>query len=281
MLIERHQVTHVRRRADPVLGPARESRTSRSTTRLADVRRRWRRAGAADAGGARRAHLHAGPSQPRLRHDRDQRLRTGELRRRLRQPIPTSTGRTPTIVMDVEIRDRREPRRRGESGEIWISRPTLIRGYWRQARATADARHGWLRTGDLGSDRRGGLPLHRGPGQGHDPARRARTCTRAEVESAIYEHPAVFEAAVFGLPDERLGESVAAVMVVRGTATSPKTTCALLSSRPGRLQDPDARCLHHETAARERGGQVLQARDARALLLASAPRIASRAYSAR
>ena len=42
----------------------------------------------------------------------------------------------------------------------------------------------------------------------------------AQVEAAIYENPAVYEAAVFGLPDERLGEAVAAVVMVRDGATS-------------------------------------------------------------
>jgi long-chain acyl-CoA synthetase len=102
-----------------------------------------------------------------------------------------------------------------EVGEIWVSGPTLFRGYWRQPEATAAALvEGWLRTGDVGhlddegflyiDDRlkdmilRGGINVY---------------C--AEVESVIYEHPSVLEVAVCGLPDERWGECVAAVVVVR------------------------------------------------------------------
>ena len=59
-------------------------------------RRRWRgRAGAHDARRARRARLQARTSEPWLWHDRDQRVRTGQLWRRLRRPIPTRPGRSP------------------------------------------------------------------------------------------------------------------------------------------------------------------------------------------
>ena len=86
---------------------------------------------------------------------------------------------------------------------------------------------GWLRTGDIGrldadgfvyvEDRAKDMVLRGG-----------ENVYCAEVEAAIYEHPAVYEAAVFGLPDPRLGEQVAAVVVPkagapadRGRATGP------------------------------------------------------------
>lgn len=129
---------------------------------------------------------------------------------------PSSTGQTPTVVMDVEIRDGSgrvlAPR---DVGEIWVAGPTLFRGYWRQPEATVEALiSGWLRTGDVGfldeegflfiEDRLKDMILRGG-----------ENVYCAEVEAALYEHPAIFEAAVCGLPDERLGESVAAVVVVR------------------------------------------------------------------
>jgi long-chain acyl-CoA synthetase len=129
---------------------------------------------------------------------------------------PDSTGHVPTIVMDVDIRDnelRSLPH--GEGGEIWLKSPTLIRGYWEKPEATAATIvDGWLRTGDLGriskesylyvEDRAKDMILRGG-----------ENVYSAQVESAIYEHPAVYEAAVFGLPNERLGEEVAAVVMVR------------------------------------------------------------------
>jgi long-chain acyl-CoA synthetase len=85
----------------------------------------------------------------------------------------------------------------------------LIRGYWNRPEATAETIvDGWLRSGDLGrldadgfvyvEDRVKDMILRAG-----------ENVYGAEVESAIYEHPAVHEAAVFGVPHERLGEEVA------------------------------------------------------------------------
>ena len=135
------------------------------------------------------------------------------------QRRPASTGQTPTVVMDVEIRDPRDqvlpP---GEVGEIWVSGPTLFHEYWHQPEATAlTLVAGWLRTGDVGyldeegflfiEDRLKDMILRGGD-----------NVYCAEVESVLFDHPAVWEAAVCGLPDERLGESVAAVVVLRHDA---------------------------------------------------------------
>jgi long-chain acyl-CoA synthetase len=122
---------------------------------------------------------------------------------------PTSTGRVPPI-MRIEVRDpggRQVPT--GERGEIWFNGPMLIRGYWNKPEATAETIvDGWLRSGDIGrvdeegfvyvEDRLKDMILRGG-----------ENVFCAEVESAIYRHPAVHEAAVFGVPDERLGEEVA------------------------------------------------------------------------
>ena len=129
---------------------------------------------------------------------------------------PTSTGRVPTIVMDVEIRDEQmRALSRLESGEIWLKSPTLIRGYWNKPEATADSIvDGWLRTGDVGRiDDEGFLYIE---DRVKDMIIRAgENVYSAEVEAAIYEHPAVYEAAVFGLEHERLGEEVACVVMLR------------------------------------------------------------------
>ena len=101
----------------------------------------------------------------------------------------------------------------GERGEIWFKGPNLIRGYWNKPEATAETIvDGWLRTGDIGriddegfvyvEDRAKDMVLRGG-----------ENVYCAEVEAALYEHPAVYEAAVFGVPHERLGEEVAAAVV--------------------------------------------------------------------
>ncbi len=132
---------------------------------------------------------------------------------------PTSTGRV-VPIMEIEVRD---PEGRavavGEPGEIWFRGPNLIRGYWGKQEETAQTIvDGWLRTGDLGrldaegyvyvEDRAKDMVLRGG-----------ENVYCAEVEAALYEHPAVYEAAVFGVPHERLGEEVAAVVVLRPGAT--------------------------------------------------------------
>ena len=88
-------------------------------------------------------------------------------------------------------------------------------GYWRLPDATAEAfRDGWFHTGDLATvdgegyfnivDRKKDVILTGG-----------ELVYSTEVENALYDHPAVFEAAVIGVADDRLGESVAAFVVLR------------------------------------------------------------------
>ena len=111
----------------------------------------------------------------------------------------------------------------GEVGEVLVRGPSVMAGYWEDPEATATALHeGWYRTGDLGYlddqsylflvDRAKDMIVSGG-----------ENVYSVEVENALYEHPAVLEAAVFGLPDERWGEAVHAVVVVReGTSPTPE-----------------------------------------------------------
>jgi long-chain acyl-CoA synthetase len=121
---------------------------------------------------------------------------------------PTSTGRV-IPSMKVEVRDADDkPVPIGQRGEIWFFGANLIRGYWGKPEATAETIvDGWLRSGDIGrvdaegfvyvEDRAKDMILRGG-----------ENVYCAEVEAAIYEHPAIHEAAVYGVPDERLGEEV-------------------------------------------------------------------------
>ncbi len=95
----------------------------------------------------------------------------------------------------------------GEPGEILISGPSVIPGYWNQPEATAAAftDDGWFRSGDLGTLDDDGYvtivdrikDMYISGGENIYPA---------EIESAISQHPAVAECAVVGVPDERWGE---------------------------------------------------------------------------
>jgi long-chain acyl-CoA synthetase len=104
---------------------------------------------------------------------------------------------------------------RGEIGEICARGPMVMKGYWKQPEATAEAlRNGWMHTGDAGYmdedgyiflvDRTKDMIVTGG-----------ENVYSVEVEAALYDHPAVLEAAVVGVPDEQWGESVHAVIYLR------------------------------------------------------------------
>ena len=173
---------------------------------------------------------------------------------------PSSTGRVPTIVMDVEIRDDElRPLARGESGEIWLKSPALIRGYWRRPDATAETIvRGWLRTGDLGRiDDEGFLYVE---DRVKDMILRGgENIYSAEVESAIYEHPAVYEAAVFGLPHERLGEEVACVVMLRdGVELTDADLATHLAERLAIFKIPTHIAFTRESLPRNPAGKFLK-----------------------
>ncbi len=101
-------------------------------------------------------------------------------------------------------------------GEVAIRGENVMAGYWNKPEATAAAlSDGWYRTGDLGyMDERSFLYLV-------DRAKDmivsgGENVYSTEVEEVLYRHPAVLEAAVFGIPDARWGEAVHAVVVPRG-----------------------------------------------------------------
>lgn len=105
----------------------------------------------------------------------------------------------------------------GEVGEIQVMGPGVMPGYWQQP---YDFSSYWLTTGDLGFvdedgdltvvERKKDLIIHGG-----------YKVYPLEVEAVLYQHPAVLEAAVFGVPDRRMGEKVVAVVSVRPEAVLP------------------------------------------------------------
>jgi long-chain acyl-CoA synthetase len=109
----------------------------------------------------------------------------------------------------------------GQVGEILVRSRSVIDGYWRQPEAGAEViRDGWFHTGDLGYldderylfvvDRKKDMVVTGG----------VNVYTK-EVETVLYQHPSVREAAVYGVPDETWGERVTAAVSVReGKETS-------------------------------------------------------------
>jgi long-chain acyl-CoA synthetase len=117
-------------------------------------------------------------------------------------------------------------------GEIVARTPQVMKGYWRLPEATArTVRDGWIYTGDAGYfDEDGYLYVHDrvkdmiiSGGENIYPA---------EVESALYGHPAVADVAVIGVPDEHWGESVKAV-VVRAPGTEATEAELIAYARKG------------------------------------------------
>ncbi|MDE3044420.1 MAG: AMP-binding protein [Acidobacteriota bacterium] len=173
---------------------------------------------------------------------------------------PRSTGRVPTIVMDVEIRDEQaNPLPRGASGEIWMKSPALIRGYWGRPEATAETLvGGWLRTGDLGHIDEDGF-LYIEDRVKDMILRGGENVYSAEVESAIYEHPAVYEAAVFGVAHERLGEEVACVVMAReGDELSEEELRDYLKGRLAPFKIPSRVVITHQPLPRNPAGKFLK-----------------------
>jgi long-chain acyl-CoA synthetase len=125
---------------------------------------------------------------------------------------PTSAGKT-IPIMDVKIvSPLGEDLPPGSSGEICFTGVNLIRGYWQRPEANEQAfTQGWLKTGDLGHiDTDGYLYIE---DRIKDMIiRGGENVYSVEVEAVLYEHPAVNEAAVFGVAHERLGEEVVATV---------------------------------------------------------------------
>ena len=105
-------------------------------------------------------------------------------------------------------------------GEVVVRGPNVMSGYRNNPEANATAfTDGWFRTGDIGViDNDGYLAL---TGRIKDLINRGgEKISPAEVEAVLLEHPAVAEAAVFGVPDPKYGEEVSAAVVLRGAATA-------------------------------------------------------------
>ena len=102
----------------------------------------------------------------------------------------------------------------GQSGEILARGPSMMSGYWRKPEATADTIvDGWIRTGDIATMDADGFMFI------HDRAKDmiitgGENVFSAEVENAIASHPSVAQVAVIGIPDQRFGEQVHAVLVL-------------------------------------------------------------------
>ena len=131
----------------------------------------------------------------------------------------------PALGCEIVIRDGDgNPLPAGEIGEVTAAGANIMAGYWNKPEQTEAAlRDGFYWTGDVGRlDEHGYLYLLDRSKDMIITGGENVYCT--EVEDAIYTHPAVLEATVFGIPDERWGETVHAVVVLREDATADEAT---------------------------------------------------------
>jgi long-chain acyl-CoA synthetase len=142
-------------------------------------------------------------------------------------------------------------------GQIAVRGPSLMAGYWRNPEATAEVmRGGWYLTGDLGYrdeacyiylvDRAKDMIVSGG-----------ENIYSTEVEDALGSHPAVEEAAVFGVPDPRWGETVYAVVFSRAPVTADDLT-AHCGGRIAGFKVPRTIELRTEPLPKSAAGKILK-----------------------
>jgi long-chain acyl-CoA synthetase len=148
----------------------------------------------------------------------------------------------------------------GEVGEVAVRGPNVMLGYWNKPEETAAAlRGGEYWTGDLGRmDDEGYLYLVDRCKDMIVTGGENVYCT--EVEDALYRHPAVLEAAVFGVPDDRWGEAVHAVVVPRPghAGIDPTSLVAFCRERIAHYKVPKAIELRSEPLPKSGPGKVLK-----------------------
>lgn len=150
-----------------------------------------------------------------------------------------SAGR-PTNGTEVRIVDGDDtPVPTGEIGQILVRGPQLMKGYWNQPEATAEAlRGGWLHTGDAGVMDEEGYLFIRDRFKDMIVSGGENVYPRV-VEEILYQHPAVAEAAVIGVPDERWGETVKAIVVLRqGTSATAEEIIDFCRDKIGGFERP-------------------------------------------
>lgn len=129
----------------------------------------------------------------------------------------------PQILLDVRIVDASgNDVKEGEAGEVWMRGPGITPGYWRRPDETAKAfnQDGWLKSGDLARRDADGCyyvvgrikEMFISGGENVYPA---------EIENVLARHPAVLEAAVIGVADEKWGEVGHAFVQLRPSASAP------------------------------------------------------------
>lgn len=182
----------------------------------------------------------------------------------------SSAGRPGPLVQVATMSTEGDLLTTGQTGEIVVRSSLVMAGYYQDERATADAgRHGWHHTGDIGYlDDDGFLFI----------VDRAKDMIitggfnvySVEVEQALMQHPDIQDSAVIGLPDQKWGERVVAVLQLHaGRSVEPGDVQAFVKARIGSVKAPKQVEIWPDLP-RSKVGKVLK-KDIRNTLLESIP----------
>jgi long-chain acyl-CoA synthetase len=177
------------------------------------------------------------------------------------QNRPDSCG--PAVpVTDLKIMSVEEPHVElpiGAVGELWCKGPQVVKGYWNKPEATAQTFiDGWVKTGDLARldeegfcfiiDRAKDMLIRGG-----------ENIYCIEVENVLYDHPAVMDAALVGVPHKTLGEEPAAVVTLKdGAHATEQELRAFVADRLAAFKVPIRVEFWHETLPRNANGKILK-----------------------
>ncbi|GAA4675632.1 class I adenylate-forming enzyme family protein [Pseudonocardia yuanmonensis] len=143
-----------------------------------------------------------------------------------------------------------------EIGELWFRGPNVVRGYWNNPEGTAAAfTDGWFHTGDLGLVRDGWVYV---VDRMKDVViRGGENIYCAEVEAALFEHPAVADVAIVGIPHARLGEQAVAVVNTRAEVSAEELQ-QHVRERLAEFKVPEQVVFRAEPLPRTPSGKVLK-----------------------
>ena len=173
---------------------------------------------------------------------------------------PESCG-PPVAVTDLKVMDIDGHRELpvGEVGELWCKGPQVVKGYWNKPEATAQTFHdGWVRTGDLARldeegfcyiiDRAKDMLIRGG-----------ENIYCIEVENVLYDHPAIMDAALVGLPHKTLGEEPAAVVTLKpGAEATERELRAFVAERLAAFKVPVKVLFQRDVLPRNANGKIMK-----------------------
>ena len=163
----------------------------------------------------------------------------------------------PTMFTELCIRDEQGKRHSVGTGEIVLRAPHMMKEYWNRPDATEEAYDdGWFCTGDIAEiddegfifikDRIKDMIISGG-----------ENIYPAEVENVIFAHPAVTEVAVIGLPDEKWGETVCAIVVISDDEVDEQAIISCCEEKLSRYKLP-RKVIFVESIPRNPSGKILK-----------------------